>query len=65
MSADFEIKRKVLIKYNGKSKNPVIPDGIKKIGENAFETTEIDTVMIPEWLFLLYRNRQMHIRQFS
>ncbi|MBR3611599.1 MAG: leucine-rich repeat domain-containing protein [Oscillospiraceae bacterium] len=48
MPKDFEIKRKVLIKYNGKSKNPVIPEGIKKIGKCAFEAAEIDSVKIPE-----------------
>ncbi len=48
MPEDFEIKRKVLIKYNGKSKNPVIPQGVKKIGKNAFGWAEIDFVTIPE-----------------
>lgn len=48
MPKDFEIKRKVLIKYNGKSKNPVIPEGVEKIGKSAFEVAEIDSVTIPE-----------------
>ena len=48
MPEDFEIKRKVLIKYHGKSKNPVIPEGVRKIGKNAFESSEIYTVMIPD-----------------
>lgn len=48
MPEDFEIKRKVLIKYHGKSKNPVIPDGVKKIAPDAFAGAEIETVEIPE-----------------
>ena len=48
MLKDFEIKRKVLIKYNGKSKNPVIPEGVKKIGPDAFASAKIETVSIPE-----------------
>ena len=48
MPKDFEIKRKVLIKYNGKSKNPVIPEGVVKIGKSAFEVAEIDSVTIPK-----------------
>lgn len=50
MPKDFEIKRKVLIKYNGKSKNPVIPEGVEKIGKSAFEVAEIDSVTIPKSL---------------
>ena len=48
MPEDFEIKRKVLIKYNGKSKNPVIPEGVKKIAPDAFANADIETVSIPE-----------------
>ncbi|MBQ7874078.1 MAG: leucine-rich repeat domain-containing protein [Oscillospiraceae bacterium] len=47
MPEEFEIKRNVLIKYNGSSKTPVIPDGVRKIGESAFESAKIDTVIIP------------------
>ena len=48
MLEEFEIKRKVLIKYNGDSKNPVIPYGVKKIASDAFYCAKIDTVSIPE-----------------
>ena len=48
MPEDFEIKRKVLIKYLGKSKNPVIPEGVKKIAPDAFANADIETVSIPE-----------------
>ena len=48
LTEDFEIKRKVLIKYNGKSKYPVVPDGVKKIAADAFASAKIDGVSIPE-----------------
>lgn len=48
MPEEFEIKRNVLIKYNGNSKNPVIPYGVKKIASDAFSGAKIETVSIPE-----------------
>ncbi len=48
MSEDFVIERKILKKYIGKSKEPVIPYGVKKIARSAFENAKIHTVTIPE-----------------
>lgn len=35
-NTDFEIKDGVLVRYNGNSKNVVVPDGVKVIGYSAF-----------------------------
>lgn len=44
----FEVKNEVLVKYSGQAKNIVIPDGIKVIGDNAFEESKIESVIIPD-----------------
>lgn len=44
---DFDIRGGVLVKYNGSSVNPVIPDGVVKIGESAFTNSMIESVVIP------------------
>ena len=33
---EFEIKNNVLVKYNGTAEDVTIPDGVEKIGQNAF-----------------------------
>ena len=46
---EFEINEKLLVKYNGKSANVVIPEKITKIGAGAFkDNTYIVTVHIPD-----------------
>lgn len=37
MSTEFKIENDVLVKYEGKDTVVVIPDGVTKIGENAFD----------------------------
>jgi hypothetical protein len=43
----FNVNGNVLLEYDGDSRNPVIPDGIEIIGNNAFAGKDIDTVTIP------------------
>lgn len=56
MPEDFIIERKILKKYIGKSKNPVIPDGVKKIAPDAFASADIKTVEIPETVRIIEEN---------
>lgn len=44
---DFDIRGGVLIKYSGLSLNPVIPEGVIKVGEWAFSKTMIISIFIP------------------
>ncbi len=45
---DFQIKNGVLKKYTGTDTNVVIPDGVKRIGDNAFSYCEsLVSVIIP------------------
>ena len=45
---DFKIKEGVLRKYNGKDEVVVIPEGVTKIGKEAFEyCTSLKEVIIP------------------
>ncbi len=49
VDSDFTIEDGVLIKYNGESKDVVIPDGVTSIGNRAFfGRTWLDKVTIPE-----------------
>lgn len=49
MEQDLIIKKDHLIKYTGSSKEVVIPDGIKRISEDAFCWCEsIESVEIPK-----------------
>lgn len=41
-SPDFDIYNGVLLKYHGKSLHPVIPYGVKEIGEYAFAGVEVE-----------------------
>lgn len=44
----FIVEKGVLIKYIGREKNVIIPNGIKKIGESAFyHCTSVEGVVIP------------------
>ena len=47
---DFEItKVGTLVKYNGDSKDVVIPDGVKRIGYNAFWGCKgLNSITIPD-----------------
>lgn len=46
---EFFIENKILVKYNGDDVDIVIPEGIKKIGKNAFlYNTNIKTVVLPD-----------------
>lgn len=45
---DFDVRGGVLIKYNGVSMQPVIPDTVVKIGEFAFSGSMISSVVIPD-----------------
>lgn len=45
---DFDIRGGVLIKYNGVSMQPVIPNTVVKIGKKAFAGMMITSVMIPD-----------------
>ena len=40
MANDFEIRNGVLVKYNGKESNVIVPDGVMAIGNKAFTVTE-------------------------
>lgn len=47
-NGDFEIENGVLVKYNGRGGNVVIPDGIEEIGETSFWCCEgLTSVSIP------------------
>ncbi len=45
---DFDIRGGVLVKYNGVSIEPKIPDTVVKIGKKAFAGTMITSVSIPD-----------------
>lgn len=47
-NSDFDIKDNVLIKYNGKKENVVVPDGVIEIGDSAFkENIYVKYVTLP------------------
>ena len=48
-NSDFQIKDGVLIRYTGKDKDVVIPDGVTSIGKDAFyECTSLTSITIPD-----------------
>ena len=54
----FEIQsdRDLLIRYTGTAKKVVIPDGVRRIGENAFTDTSVEQVICPASLRHIGRN---------
>ncbi len=46
--ADFIIKAGTLIKYNGEATEVTIPDGVKRIGTDAFKGLDIEKIIIPD-----------------
>ena len=49
MNQDFEIESGVLIEYHGRDENVIIPDGVKSIGNSAFEYCKnLFSVTIPD-----------------
>lgn len=46
--SDFFIWNDYLLSYDGTSKNPVIPDGVRQIASGAFYGSEIESVTIPD-----------------
>ena len=48
VNEDFEIEDGVLVKYKGEGGDVVIPDGVKEIGDRAFEDSAVTSVVIPE-----------------
>ncbi len=47
---DFVIEEGVIIRYTGKARNLVIPDGVTAIGEEVFCRTNVRTVTFPDTL---------------
>ena len=47
-TSDFFIWKNILLAYKGKSKTPVIPNGVMAIGKNVFTRSDITGVTIPE-----------------
>jgi hypothetical protein len=48
-NGDFEIEDGILVKYHGSSPDVVIPDGVTKIGKNAFRNcASLTSVDIPD-----------------
>lgn len=45
--SEFEIVNGVLNKYNGNDKTVTVPEGVTKIGDNAFMRSEISKVILP------------------
>jgi hypothetical protein len=46
-SSDFIITDNVLIGYIGNERTPIIPDGVTTIGESAFASSQIESVIVP------------------
>lgn len=57
---DFEIKNGVLIKYRGASKNVVVPDGVKLIGQYAFKDSDVEYVKLPDSLIKIGQYAFLH-----
>jgi len=48
INQEFEIRGGVLVKYNGSSLDVVIPSGVVKVGDKAFEGLMIESVVLGE-----------------
>lgn len=46
----FAIAENTVLRYIGDDKNPVVPDGVKAIGDRAFTYCDIDKVTLPQSL---------------
>lgn len=46
--SDFDIRGAVLVKYKGKSKSAVLPNGIVEIAKYAFAESAVETVILPD-----------------
>ena len=44
---DFVIEDGILVKYTGGEKDVIVPDGVKKIGEEAFKDVDVVSVTLP------------------
>ena len=44
----FDIRHGVLVKYTGRDKNVVVPDGVVEVEENAFTGYDIESITFPE-----------------
>ena len=49
-SDDFQIEGTTLVKYKGAGGEVTVPDGVTKLGENAFEGSAVTKVNLPETL---------------
>ena len=47
---DFEIKGNTLVKYNGNGGEVTVPEGIVKLADGAFDSSEVTKVNLPEGL---------------
>lgn len=59
-TGDFEIKDGVLLKYRGASKNVVVPDGVKLIGQYAFKDSDVEYVKLPDSLIKIGQYAFLH-----
>ena len=59
-NSDFEIKDGVLLKYRGASKNVVVPDGVKLIGQYAFKDSDVEYVKLPDSLIKIGQYAFLH-----
>lgn len=53
---DFDIRGGVLVKYNGSSVNPIIPNGVVKINYDVFQNTMIESIIIPNTVVEIGQN---------
>ena len=53
---DWLIRDRVVIRYKGNATEVIVPDGVKEIGDSAFEFKKIDKVHLPEGLLKIGKN---------
>ncbi len=49
-SNDFEVKDGVLVEYSGDGKVFSVPDGVEAIGNSAFDSSAVESVVLPKSL---------------